>query len=371
MTDAVEADVLIIGAGIAGVGLAAALADTHKVVIIERESQAGYHSTGRSAAIFLPNYGNDAIRALNKVSAPLFENREQDLFPTPLLTPRGSLTVASEAGVDACAEFIRNAVGVEAISVDQAVGMVPILDPAQIKAAAFQKDAQDIDVNALHQGWLRKAGRLGVKMFLDSEAVTAEYRSGAWDVETGKARFRAPIVVNASGAWADVIARLFGARPLGLTPLRRSIAVLPAPEGHDPRNWPLVDDVNEDWYLKPDGGRLYVSPCDEVPVEPHDAYVDDMVLAEGLYRFEQAVTISVDRVERSWAGLRTFAPDRTPVAGFDRQAKGFFWLAAQGGYGIQTSPALSKLAATLIRGEQPEPELEAILDRLSPARFDA
>ena len=370
MTEIIETDVLVIGAGIAGVGVAAALADTHRVVILERETQPGYHSTGRSAAIFLPNYGNDVIRGLNQASAPLFQQRDVGLFPAPLLTGRGSLTVAGEDGIEACEDFVRNGVGIEAIDIDRAIDMVPILNRDHVKAACYQDDAWDIDVNALHQGWLRKATGLGVQLYTKCEVVGANRVAGEWQVETGDRTFHAKTVVNASGAWADITAGLFGARPLGLTPMRRSIAVLPAPDCHDTRSWPLVDDVNEAWYMKPDGGRMFVSPCDETPVDPHDAYVDDMILAEGLYRFEQAVTIPVTRVESSWAGLRTFAPDRTPVAGFDGEVDGFFWLAGQGGYGIQTSPAISTLAAALIARRDPERAIEALLAKLSPARFD-
>lgn len=369
MTNNVETDVLVIGAGIAGVGVAAALADTHQVAILERENQPGYHSTGRSVAIYLPNYGNEVIRGLNRASAPMFEQRDPNFFPQVLLTPRGCLTVADETGVDDCQKFVRTGTDVEAISIDRAISMVPILSRNYVKAAAYQHGAQDIDVNALHQGWLRKASALGVKLFTKTEVTSAKRNAGGWLIETPDQTFSARIVVNAAGAWADLIAGLFGAIPLGLTPLRRTIAVLPAPEGYDTRGWPLVDDINEAWYLKPDGGRMFVSPADEIPVEPHDAYVDDMILAEGLHRFEQSVTVPVNRVERSWAGLRTFAPDRTPAAGFDSAVDGFFWLAGQGGYGIQTAPALSSLAAALIRGHAPNPIVETLLSRLSPLRF--
>ncbi|SDP48362.1 FAD-dependent oxidoreductase [Phyllobacterium sp. OV277] len=369
MTDIIDTDVLIIGAGIAGVGAAAELASTHKVIILERESQPAYHSTGRSAAIFLPNYGNDVIRALNRASAPMFMQRDTKLFPEPLLTLRGSLTVADDTGIERCEDLLKNGVNVDEISADRAVEMVPILNREYIKAACYQAEAQDIDVNALHQGWLRKATGLGVDLRTNAEVISATRVNGLWLVETPDQIFRAQIVVNAAGAWADVIAGIFGGKPLGLTPLRRSIAVLPVPEGYDTRGWPLVDDANEAWYLKPDGGRLFVSPCDETPVEPHDAYVDDMVLAEGLYRYEQAVTVPVNRVERSWAGLRTFAPDRTPVAGFDAELDGFFWLAGQGGYGIQTAPALSQFTATLIRQQSLPDALAQIAPRLSATRF--
>ncbi|MBN9135256.1 MULTISPECIES: NAD(P)/FAD-dependent oxidoreductase [unclassified Phyllobacterium] len=371
MTDIIDTDILIIGAGIAGVGVAAELAHTHKVIILERESQPAYHSTGRSVAIFLPNYGNDVIRALNHFSAPMFMQRDTNLFAEPLLTPRGALTIADETGIASCEDMIKNGVNVEEISVDRAVEMVPILNRDHIKAVCYQAEAQDIDVNALHQGWLRKATGLGAELRTSCEVIRANRANGFWLVETPGQTFRAPTVINASGAWADVIAGIFGGKPLGFTPLRRSVAVLPAPEGYDTRSWPVVDDANESWYLKPDGGRLFVSPGDETPVEPHDAYVDDMILAEGLYRYEQAVTIPVNRVERSWAGLRTFAPDRTPVAGFDAELDGFFWLAGQGGYGIQTAPALSQLAAKLIRQQSLPDGLANIAPRLSAARFQS
>ncbi|MBA8879427.1 NAD(P)/FAD-dependent oxidoreductase [Phyllobacterium myrsinacearum] len=369
MTETIDTDVLVIGAGIAGVGVAAELASTHKVIIVERENQPAYHSTGRSVAIFLPNYGNDVIRTLNHFSAPMFQQRDVNLFPEPLLTRRGALTIADETGIERCHDLIRNGINVEEISVDHAVEMVPILNRDHIKAACYQAEAQDIDVNALHQGWLRKAAALGVELHTSSEVVRASRTNGCWLIETPDRIFRAKTVVNASGAWADVIAGLFGSKPLSFTPMRRSVAVLPPPEGYDTRGWPVVDDANDSWYLKPDGGRLFVSPCDEIPVEPHDAYVDDMILAEGLYRYEQAVITPVNRVERSWAGLRTFAPDRTPVAGFDGEVDGFFWLAGQGGYGIQTAPALSQFAAMLIRQQSLPDGLAKIAPRLAATRF--
>jgi D-arginine dehydrogenase len=190
-------------------------------------------------------------------------------------------------------------------------------------------------------------------------------------IETPGARIEARAVINAAGAWADEIAAIFGVRPVGLTPMRRSIAVLPAPAGFAIGKWPLVSETADRWYFKPDAGRLLVSPAEEEPVPPQDAAVDDMVLAEGLDRYERAVTTPVTRVERSWAGLRTFAPDRSPVVGFDPEVEGFFWLAGQGGYGIQTSPALSALAADLFARRPPASCLESILEALSPARFRA
>jgi D-arginine dehydrogenase len=369
MSDFIETDVLVIGAGIAGAGVAADLARDFRVVVVEREDRPGYHSTGRSAALFIQNYGNDVIRALTRASAPLFEGADRALFPHPLLSQRGVLNVANAEAADEHAKLLAEAEGLREVSIAEAMAMVPILRKENIVSASYEEDARDIDVAALHQGWLKAAKAAGAKLLTDCAVVSGERADGRWIVETRDHRIAATVVVNACGAWADIVARSFGLEPVGLQPLRRSMAVLPAPAGYDSRRWPLLNDAAETWYAKPDGGRLFVSPSDQDPVEPHDAFPDDMVLAEGLHRFEQAVTIPVTHVERSWAGLRTFAPDRTPVGGFDRTAEGFFWLAGQGGYGIQTSPGLSRLAGALIRRAALSAEMEAIVPALSPNRF--
>ncbi|HEY5819116.1 MAG TPA: FAD-binding oxidoreductase [Mesorhizobium sp.] len=369
MSDFIETDVAIVGAGIAGIGLAADIAADYRVLILEQESRPAYHSTGRSAAIFIRNYGNAVIRALSRASAPLFDKPDTALFPHPLISPRGLLYVANTEGLKHHGELMGMADGLHAISPDEAVAMVPILRRDKIAAAAYEKDAQDIDVNALQEGWLRKARAAGVQVLTDAAVTRAERSGGKWLIETPKGTVRADVLVNAAGAWADVVAKAAGLSPIGIQPMRRSIAVLPAPEGMDVTGWPLIDDSAEGWYCKPDAGKLYVSPSEEIPVDPHDAYVDDMVLAEGLDRFEQATTYQVTRLESSWAGLRSFAPDRTPIAGFDKRADGFFWLAGQGGYGIQTAPALSLLAGQLIRRAQPQDNLADVVDALSPNRF--
>jgi D-arginine dehydrogenase len=369
LAETIKTDVAIVGAGIAGAGLAAELAGDFGVVLIERESRPGYHSTGRSAAVFIQNYGNAVIRALNRVSRPLFETADPALFPDPLLKRRGMLTVADADSLAALEAQLEQSEGLRRMSLDEARSMVPLLRRDRLLAAAYEHDAQDIDVAALHQGWLKKARANGAKLLTDADVVTARRVSGRWLVETRAGTIDAGIIVDAAGAWADRLAEAAGLAPIGIRPLRRTIAVLPAPAGHDVSHWPLVDDAAERWYMKPETGRLLVSPADEDPVEPHDAYPDDMVLAEGLDRFEQAIDMPVTRVESRWAGLRSFAPDRTPVAGFDDTAEGFFWLAGQGGYGIQTSPALSKLAAALIRRADVPAGLEEIVPQLSPNRF--
>lgn len=370
MSETIATDVLVVGAGIAGAGVGAELAGVLDVVLVEQESRPGHHSTGRSAALFFQNYGNAAIRALSRASRPLFEAADPGLFPNPLLSPRGALEVADEGSRAALEALLVGSEGMRAITSDQACAMVPALRRECVHAAAYEADAQDIDVAALHQGFLRKARAGGARLLTEAPLVGARPRSGGgWTVETKAATIEAEVIVNAAGAWADRVAQYCGVAPLGIQPMRRTIAVLPAPIGHDVSRWPLFGDAGEGWYAKPDAGRLLVSPGDEDPVEPQDAFVDDMVLAEGLHRFEQAVDFPITRVERRWAGLRSFAPDRTPVAGFDRTAPNFFWLAGQGGYGIQTAPALSKLAACLIERVSVPSEVEAIVNDLSPDRF--
>lgn len=369
MVDEIAADVAIVGAGIGGAGVAAEISGELSCVILEQEERPGYHSTGRSAAIFLRNYGNDVIRALTRASAALYEKRDETFFPSPLLTPRGSVFVTDADGVPALEGLLAQSDGLHEISIDQAVSHIPILNRDWAVAAAYEEDTQDIDVAALHEGWLRKARGNGARLICRAPVRRAARENGVWTIDTPAARVKAKTIVNAAGAWADQVAEACGVVRLGLQPLRRSMAVLPAPDGIDIRGWPMLDDARERWYCKPDGGRLFVSPAEEDPVEPHDAFADDMVLAEGLYRFEQAVTIPVTRVERSWAGLRTFAPDRTPVVGYDRSAEGFFWVAGQGGYGIQTGPALYLLAARQLRGLAPGADVEAVVPALSPNRF--
>lgn len=369
MPDTITTDIAIIGAGIAGAGVAAELAGDFDVVLLEQESRPGYHSTGRSAALFFQNYGNDVIRALSRASRPLFTNADPVLFPNPLLSERGALMIADKDSLPALQSALAASEGLRELSLDEACAIVPLLRRERLVAAAYEGDAQDIDVAALHQGFLRKAKAGGARLLTDSALAGARPRAGGWSIETTTATVHACIIVNAAGAWADRVAEACGLSPIGIQPMRRSIAVLPQPAGIDLSRWPLIDDAAERWYAKPDAGKLYVSPADEDAVEPHDAFVDDMVLAEGLDRFQQAIDFPLTRVETSWAGLRSFAPDRTPVAGFDPIAGNFFWLAGQGGYGIQTAPALSRVAGQLIRRTAVADELQPIVPKLSPGRF--
>jgi D-arginine dehydrogenase len=344
MTDT-AADVLIIGAGIAGASLAWRLGGHGlRVTLLDMEDRAGYHATGRSAAMYEPRFGPPVIRALTVASAPFFLNPPDGFCHTPLSAPRGTL-MAGEVGDDALiADAL--AMGFEPISLVQAKRLLPPLRIEALTSCLYDPETRDLDVDALHQACLRAHKRQGGALVLNAELQSASRQNGVWHVVSKAGEFTSPILVNASGAWADIAASRCGVKPLGFTPKRRSMAVITAPE--DAGAWPQIFPAREDFYAKPAGGKLLVSPSDADPAEPHDAFADDMRLAEGIEAFQRLMDVDVDRLDSSWGGLRTFAPDGDPVVGYDTQMDGFFWLAGQGGYGIQTMPALSEFAAALL-----------------------
>ena len=364
------ADILIIGAGIAGAGVAAHLPEELKVVMLEREDHPGYHSTGRSAAIFIQNYGNAVIRQLTQLSRPYFIHPDPALFEHSLTSPRGRLFLETDPDKGDFDRLMSQAEGLVPISLEQAKGLVPFLNTDRMHRAAYEEGAMDLDVAGLHQTWLKKGRKQGVELVVKASVSAIQYHQQQWQVKSAQGNYQAPILINAAGAWADKIAEMAGVSPCNIIPHRRSMAVVPKSELTIPDSAPSFCSVHNHWYAKPENGHLFISPADEDPIPAQDAYVDDMVLAEGLYRFEQDNHFPVTRVERSWAGLRSFAPDRSPVVGFDPQAEGFFWLAGQGGYGIQTAPALSKLAAQLVSGVQLDPcFLSQLIRGLLPDRF--
>ena len=371
MPDSLTADVVVVGAGIAGAGLAAALGGRRHVVLLEREAQAGYHATGRSAAVFAPNYGDEPIRVLTAAGSAALRDPDPEFWLHPLLKPRGMLRLIASDGDAAYAARLRQAEGVHGISLNEARDLFPLMNPHRFVAASYERDVFDIDVDGLLQGYLRKARRLGVEVFFGCEVNGIVSDGGRWRVETDDGVFDAPVVVNAAGAWADGLAGRAHVRQLGFRPLRRSMAVVDLPaDAPASETWPFVVRFPLAWYAKPDAGWLIVSPADEDLMLAHDAYADDMVVAEGLHRFEQDVTMTVEKLRRSWAGLRTHSADGYPVVGFDPTAEGFFWLAGQGGFGMQTAPALSDLAAALICGDDPSCLLPpAFAGRLAPSRF--
>jgi D-arginine dehydrogenase len=354
-------DFLIIGGGIAGVSAAARLARLGTVLVLEAEKSLAHHASGRSAALYEPNYGNGAVIGLSQASGEYFHSVEG------VLSPRGLMIVA---GPDDRSSFEsdQKSMNFDEVSFAEAQAIVPILNPETVAFAGMADHAWDVDTDLLLQGFAQQARAHGAQIVTDAR-VTGIVRDGVgWRVTWKGGEAAAKLIVNAAGAWVDQVAVMAGIAPIGFQPMRRSMARIPAPGGHDVSLWPMIFGPNESWYAKPDAGALIVSPADEDPMDPHDAWADDMVLAEGLARYEQMVTEPVTRLLTNWAGLRTFSPDRVLVIGPDADHPGFFWLAGQGGYGFQTAPAASQLVADLIGGI-PSDLGSALVEQLSPDRF--
>ena len=366
-----QIDFIVIGAGMAGASVAAELSATAHVVVLEMEDRAGFHTTGRSAAAYEPNYGPPPVLALTRAGGEFFFNPPTGFAETPLFTKRGSLVLIPDGGDDGH-DYLSDTTGAYEIGVEEMLKLVPILRRDYASRGFYSPDTGDLDVNALHQGFLRLFKRRGGKLHVSAGAQSITRVGSDWKVSTNAGTFSAPIIINAAGAWGDHIAQMAGVGAIGLQPKRRSIGVVPLTGYPDFMRWPFLVDVHETWYAKPQSGRLLVSPADETPVEPHDAFADDEALAGGIDRFMQATTVEVTRLEHSWGGLRTFAPDGAPVVGYDPTAEGFFWLVGQGGYGIMTSPALSRLAGALA-SQKPVPEdilaRRFQLSDVSPERF--
>lgn len=337
----------------AGASIASELAASGRVMLFERESQPGYHTTGRSAALFSETYGPPQIRALSRASAPFFDAPPSGFATGPLLSPRGVLMIGRADQAEALDQLfaeISTRGRVERLDAAGAIALLPLIRPDYVAGAVFEPGARDIDVHALHHGYLRRFRAAGGRVETDAEILALEREDGGWRIDTRGRHFRAGVVVNASGAWADEIGVLAGASAIGLVPKRRTAMIVPAPDGMDVSPFAMAVDVEETFYLKPDAGRLLISPADETPSAPCDAQPEEIDVAICIDRIETAFALSVRRVENRWAGLRSFVADKTPVVGFDPVAPGFFWLAGQGGYGIQTAPALARLAAALALG---------------------
>ncbi|MDY0743933.1 FAD-binding oxidoreductase [Paucibacter sp. R3-3] len=364
-------DCIVIGAGMAGASAAAALSAEASVVILEAEAQAGYHSTGRSAALYSALYGNAPVRALTRASLGFFrEPREQ-----PYLCKRDTLFLIGAGQQSAAEAFAADADIREqtvALSADEVMARVPILQRERVAGALLDLGSADIEVDLVHQGFLRQARANGAELHLGAPLLELARDGGVWIAQTAQGSFRAPVVVNAAGAWADPVAALAGIAPLGLQPLRRTAVLIDVPEGLDASAWPAVIAVDESQYFKPDAGLLLISAADETPSPPCDAQPDELDVAIAVDRFETLTGRPVRRLRHQWAGLRVFSPDRTPVLGFEPEVPGFFWCAGQGGYGIQTSPAMGRAAAALALGAPLPDDLLALgvqARQLSPARF--
>lgn len=357
-----EFDVAIVGAGIAGASLAFRLADRRSVVLLERESQPGYHATGRSAAMFMESYGPPAVRALTRASRAFYERPPEGFTEHPLLGARGVLYLAAhgqEALLDALrARLIAGCPDLETLDAATALSRVSCLRPEVVHGALFERDAQDIDVHALHQGFLQGLRRLGGEL-RSAAAVQAATRVGtAWELRFAEGEpLRARTVVNAAGAWADELAACFGAAAIGLVPHRRTAFTFRAPEGVPVADWPAVVGVDESYYFKPDAGQLLGSPANADPTFPHDVLPEELDVALGIHQIESVTTLSIRRPASTWAGLRSFVRDGEMVVGWDDACPGFFWLAGQGGYGIQSAAGAAELAASQICGERLPPAL--------------
>jgi D-arginine dehydrogenase len=364
-------DYLVIGSGIAGASIACELADPASVLVVEREASHGYHTTGRSAAMFIESYGNAWIRRLTGASCAFFDAPPDGFCDHPLLKQRGCLNIATRdqrPALDALAAgIVAGGSGMREISGEAARAMVPILR-GDVVAAVFEPDSSDIDTHGLHTGYLRMARSRGADLRLNAGVERIERRGAGWRVTlTPGDAVKARVIVNAAGAWSDAIAELAGVRRVGLEPRRRTVILVDPPAGLAIETWPTWIDVDEQFYFKPESGRLLASPADESPSAPVDAAPEELDIAVCVDRLQTATTLSIGHVRRSWAGLRTFAPDRTPVIGYDPDISGFFWFAGQGGYGMQTAPAAARLGAALAL----EREIPSLLaDRgLGPAPF--
>ena len=375
---AIDCDALVVGGGIAGASLAFFLAPHARVVLLERESQPGYHSTGRSAALFMASYGTPQVRALTLASRAFLEAPPEGFADGPILSPRGAMLVAAP-GQDELLEaqwavLRATSPGGRRLDAEGAGALVPVLRRERVLGAVFEPDASDIDVARLHQGYLRGVRRHGGRVITDADVTSLQRQGdGLWLADAGRARYAAPVVVDAAGAWCDAVARLAGVAPIGLVPKRRSAFVFAPPAGSGAARWPMFGGIDETWYVKPDAAQLLGSPANADPVPPQDVQPEELDIALAVDRIE-AMTTLVARPLRTWAGLRSFVADGDLVGGFDASAPGFFWLAAQGGYGIQTSAAMGEACAALVRG-LPLPERIAAFGvdaaRLGPARLAA
>ena len=355
-----QADFIIIGGGIAGASTGFWLSQHARVIVLERESHPAYHSTGRSAALYTAAYGTPQVRALTQASREFFDAPPGGFCEHPLLTPRGEMTVDFTGDP---AELNNQYLSAKAtvaemqlLSADEACARLPILRREKVHGAIYDPTASDIDTDALHQGYLRGIRRNKGEVHTDSEVLSLTRNAeGMWQVQTNNQTFSAPIIINAAGAWADKIGELAGAKSLGLQPKRRAAFIFAGPEGVDIHHWPMLVSLDESFYMKPDAGMFLGSPANADPVEPHDVQPEELDIAMGIYQIEEATTLTIRRPTRTWAGLRSFVTDGDLICGFDQHVPGLFWVAAQGGYGIQTAAATSELAAALLT-RQPIPD---------------
>ena len=367
---------VIIGAGIAGASVGYWLSQHESVLVLEREEQPGYHSTGRSAAMFIETYGPPLVRALTVGSRPFYEAPPPGFAEYPILTPRGVLMIGTEAQRSLLNEAyaVARDVGSEVVrlSAAEAHARVPVLRAEYVAGAIYEADPTDIDVHALHQGFLNGIRQKGGQVVTSAEVSALKRQTGGWQIETPAGAFEAGTIVNAAGAWCDKIAELAEISPIGLVPKRRSAFTFSPPEDMDMARWPTVVSADESFYFKPEAGMLLGSPANVDPTVPHDVRPEELDIATGIARIEAATTLTIRRPARTWAGLRSFVSDGELVGGFEPDEPGFFWLAGQGGYGIQTAAAMGQACSTILLGQpMPEPlvKLGISAEGLSPQRL--
>ncbi|MFK2916775.1 FAD-binding oxidoreductase [Dyella koreensis] len=351
MTD-IEA--IVIGAGMAGASAAYFMAPHAQVLVLEREAHAGVHATGRSAALFSETYGSPQVRALTRATRPFLDHPPAGFASQSILTPRGAAIIGTEAQVERVmamhAAMLPFTPDLSLRTGRELREQVPVLRPEAAHIGLLEPGAADIDVNELHQGFLRGLRARGGQLRVNVEIAAIERGPGHWYVDTGEQVYRTPLLLNAAGAWVDQVAMLAGVAPLGIEPRRRSAFLFEPPPELPTAHWPFVIDVDESFYFKPDAGLLLGSAANADPVLPHDVQPEELDIALGIYRIEEATTLSIRRPTRTWAGLRSFVADGDLVGGFAKDADGFFWVAAQGGYGIQTSAAMGEACASLALG---------------------
>lgn len=351
--------IAIIGAGIAGASAAYFLArqrgSGEGLTLLEQESQPGYHTTGRSAAIYSEVYGNKVIRGLVRASHDFMATLQAGFADHSILSPRSTLMVANAAQLDTLhdtfADLNRPDI-LHFVDPDDCLRICPALRRDYVAGGIWETAARDVDVHALHHGYLKGFRGAGGDIKTNSRVREITRKDGGFQISTANEQLQADLIVNAAGAWGDVIATMAGVQPVGLKPLRRTAVTIDPPAGMDPSDWPLTFDVEENWYFKPDAGRILASPADETPSEPCDAQPEELDIAICIDRLQTVTDLQVRRLESKWAGLRSFVSDKTPVNGFDDQQAGFYWLVGQGGYGIKTSPAMGALAAANILGTE-------------------
>jgi len=357
-----KTDIIVIGAGIAGASAAAELAAHASVTLLEMESQPGYHATGRSAAFFAAAYGKRIIRDITGMCERFFLEPPQGFTEVDLIRLRDCMFFGRAGQMPQLLAMQADNPRLQFLDADAVRERVPVLLAETLHGAMWDRMGGDLDVDALLQGYLRLLRRREGAAQTDHCVTSLCRTAGVWQVSAGGEEFCAPLIVNAAGAWAEKVSALAGLAPIGLKPLRRTALLIEPPDGMEIDDWPLMLDADEAFYFKPDAGQIMICAADETPTEPCDAQPEVIDVAIGVDRFEQATGLDIRRVNHSWAGLRTFAPDRVFVAGFDPRSKGFFWLAGQGGYGVQSAPAMAHLTNWLVLGIEPPGDFTRVVE---------